>query len=496
MGAVITDPATHRKIDVVSPLMAPRLALVDPEVTVTLPPGMTAATGMDALTHSVEGYTATLAHPLTDAIHLQAIGLLGKYLLRAYRDGADKEARYHTMMASMIAGIGFPNSGLGAVHGLALPLGGHFNIAHGVANAILLPHVMAFNLPASRARLRDIAVALGAPRKSATGAIDHVFALRRELKLPLLASFGVGEEHLDALARDALGRNTNCVTNPRPVTEADAKEIYRAACENNRHDKDRPCEAEHGTRIDHGSRGRTRSIAQDFIRVVLAQSRVGNLNQKQEANDATECKESSRRHHRRVVRLRQGDREAPRRSRRQGDHHRPRREGPATNRRRNPGIEAITPNATRWEDWQELFAFVMAKHGRVNILVNNAGGGVAIADTVDQTVEAVDEIIALNLNSVVYGSMIFGKQMQAQGSGTIINISSTCATEAWPGFSVYAAAKSGVVSLSKGMYTELRPFGVRVTAVIPGAGATNFSKNAGLAEPPTPSSSSRKTWRR
>jgi short-subunit dehydrogenase len=133
-----------------------------------------------------------------------------------------------------------------------------------------------------------------------------------------------------------------------------------------------------------------------------------------------------------------------------------------------------------------LYAFVMAKHGRVDILVNNAGGGGVIANTVDQEVAVVDEIIALNLNSVVYGSMAFGKQMRAQRSGTIINISSACATEAWPGFSVYAAAKSGVVSLSKGMYTELRPHGVRVTAVIPGAGATNFSKNAGLAEPRTP----------
>ena len=150
------------------------------------------------------------------------------------------------------------------------------------------------------------------------------------------------------------------------------------------------------------------------------------------------------------------------------------------------GIEAFRADATRWEDWQQLYAFVMAKHGRVDILVNNAGGGVAIANTVDQEVAVVDEIIALNLNSVVYGSMAFGQQMRAQRSGTIINISSACATEAWPGFSVYAAAKSGVVSLSKGMYTELRPFGVRVTAVIPGAGATNFSKNAGLAEPPTP----------
>ena len=150
------------------------------------------------------------------------------------------------------------------------------------------------------------------------------------------------------------------------------------------------------------------------------------------------------------------------------------------------GAEAYQQNVMRWEDWQALFAAVMAAHGRVDILVNNAGGGVVVADTVDQTLEAVDKIIALNLNSVVYGSMTFGKQMRAQGSGTIVNISSTCATEAWPGFSVYAAAKSGVVSLSKGMYTELRPFGVRVTAVIPGAGATNFSKNAGLAEPATP----------
>jgi NAD(P)-dependent dehydrogenase (short-subunit alcohol dehydrogenase family) len=151
-----------------------------------------------------------------------------------------------------------------------------------------------------------------------------------------------------------------------------------------------------------------------------------------------------------------------------------------------PGIEAYRSDATRWDECQKLFDTVMAKHGRVDVLVNNAGGGVAVKETVDQTVEDVDQIIALNLTSAVYGSMLFGKQMRAQGNGVIINISSACATEAWPGFSVYAAAKAGMVTLSKGMYTELRPHGVRVTAVIPGAGATNFSKNAGIPEPPEP----------
>lgn len=150
------------------------------------------------------------------------------------------------------------------------------------------------------------------------------------------------------------------------------------------------------------------------------------------------------------------------------------------------GIQGHRADATRWEDWQRLHDEVMAQHGRIDVLVNNAGSGVSIKDTVDQKREVVDEIIAANLTSAVYGSMIFGRVMRSQRSGTIINISSACATEAWPGFSVYAAAKTGLVSLTKGLYTELRPHNVRVTVVIPGAGATNWSRNAGLAEPPTP----------
>jgi alcohol dehydrogenase class IV len=229
MGAVISDQATHRKIDVVSPLMAPRVSLVDPELTYSLPAAITAATGMDALTHSIEGYTATLASPLTDAIHLRVIELLGRYLMRAYLAGGDGEARRHVMLASMMAGIGFPNSGLGAVHGLSLPLGGQFNIPHGTANAIMLPYVMRFNESVSASKYADISEALGGKGGDSASGIAKVFALREALGIPALSVFGVKEGSLRGLARDALGRNSNCVTNPRQVSEGDAIEIYASA---------------------------------------------------------------------------------------------------------------------------------------------------------------------------------------------------------------------------------------------------------------------------
>ncbi len=231
MGSVITDQKTHRKFDVVTPLMAPRLSLVDPLLTQSLPASLTGATGMDALTHSIEGYTATLASPLTDALHLKAIELLGSSLLRAYRDGSDQEARNNVMMASMIAGIGFPNSGLGSVHGLTLPLGGHYGIPHGIVNAIMLPHVMRFNLEACPRKFVDIANALGAASDTPEAAVEAVKELRRELQIPLLRSYNIERKDLARLAKDALGRNSNCVTNPRRMSEKDAIEVYVMALE-------------------------------------------------------------------------------------------------------------------------------------------------------------------------------------------------------------------------------------------------------------------------
>ena len=134
------------------------------------------------------------------------------------------------------------------------------------------------------------------------------------------------------------------------------------------------------------------------------------------------------------------------------------------------------------QEWEGLCAFVREKAGRVDVLVNNAGGGVCIRDTVEQTAEQMQEAVALNLLSVLYGCRVFGRWMKEQGEGTVVNIASVCATHCWPGWSVYAAAKAGVLNFTKGFYTEMQPFGVRASCVIPAAAATGFQHSAGIGE--------------
>ena len=136
------------------------------------------------------------------------------------------------------------------------------------------------------------------------------------------------------------------------------------------------------------------------------------------------------------------------------------------------------------DEWDKLYKYIADKYGWVDILINNAGGGIAIKDTIDQTIEDIDSTIELNLNSVIYGSRVFGKMMKTQKQGTIINIASACAKQAWPQWSVYAAAKWGVLGFSKGLYVELQPYSVRVTCLIPGAGATDFRQKCGLDSAP------------
>ncbi len=142
----------------------------------------------------------------------------------------------------------------------------------------------------------------------------------------------------------------------------------------------------------------------------------------------------------------------------------------------------LVMDVTKYGDWEKAAQFVKDKYQNIDILINNAGGGVAIKDTVDQNVEDIDKTIMLNLNSTIYGSKIFGAMMKERQEGTIINFSSVCAKEAWDGWTVYAASKWGVLGFSKGLYVEMRPYNVRVSCVIPASASTGFQRNSGIDE--------------
>lgn len=147
--------------------------------------------------------------------------------------------------------------------------------------------------------------------------------------------------------------------------------------------------------------------------------------------------------------------------------------------------DIISMDVTCPADWERAYDYVFNKYGKLDILVNNAGGGVSIKETTEQSIEDINKIIALNLNGTIFGSRVFGKLMKLQKSGSIINISSGCAKEAWPEWTVYAAAKWGVLGFSKGLYTELQPHNVRVTCVIPGAASaesTSFRKSCDIPD--------------
>lgn len=144
--------------------------------------------------------------------------------------------------------------------------------------------------------------------------------------------------------------------------------------------------------------------------------------------------------------------------------------------------DCICMDVTNFTDWEDAYAFIQKQYGRLDILVNNAGGGVAIRAIDEQTVEEIDRSVALNLTSAIYGTKVFAPLMKQQKSGTVVNVSSVCAKEAWPGFSVYGAAKAGLLEFSKGAYVDLRPYNVRVSCVIPAAASTGFCKNANLPD--------------
>ena len=146
------------------------------------------------------------------------------------------------------------------------------------------------------------------------------------------------------------------------------------------------------------------------------------------------------------------------------------------------GDMAVAMDVTNADDWARLYALVNEKYGKLDILVNNAGGGITIKEVAKQTIAEIDAVIKLNLNSVIYGCRTFANMMKAQNCGTIINISSVCAKECWPTWSVYAAAKAGVLNFSKGMYLEMQPYNIRVSCVIPSSARTGFQSACGIDE--------------
>jgi lactaldehyde reductase len=232
---VITDEENVKKMVCVDPNVVPVLSIVDAELMLSLPPSLTAATGMDALTHAIEGYITKGAWEMSDMFELKAIEMIAKHLPVVVKNPSDIVARDGMAVAQYIAGMGFSNVGLGLVHGMAHPLGAYYDIPHGVANALLLPIVMEYNTESSIAKYVDIARAMGIKvdhlslSDAAKAAVDYVKNLAIEVGIPeKLRLLNVKEEDLERLAQSAF-EDVCTPGNPREVQLSDILELYKKA---------------------------------------------------------------------------------------------------------------------------------------------------------------------------------------------------------------------------------------------------------------------------
>lgn len=218
--------------------LLPDAAIVDPALTVSLPPKVTASTGIDALTHAIEAYISVNANPVTDGMALQAIRLISGSILTAVSDGNNKEARSDMSYGSYLAGLAFFNAGVGGVHALAYPLGGQFHIAHGESNAVLLPYVMGYIRVSCERRMKDMYEAMGFKSANHTDEEDslkYVEVLKQlvaDVDIPLsLRDFGITEDALDSLANDAMKQQRLLARSPMQLDLEDVYAIYRNAYE-------------------------------------------------------------------------------------------------------------------------------------------------------------------------------------------------------------------------------------------------------------------------
>lgn len=232
---IITDTSRKVKMAIVDWRVTPQISINDPDLMKGMPASLTAATGMDALTHAIEAYVSTAANPLTDSAALMAISMITKYLPKAVANGQYMKARDNMAYAQYLAGIAFNNASLGYVHAMAHQLGGYYNLPHGVCNAILLPYVEEFNLIGNLNRFKDIANAMGetinglSTVEAANKAIASIKQLSAQVGIPAnLKELGVKTEDFEIMAENAM-KDVCCATNPRTATKEQVIQIYQRA---------------------------------------------------------------------------------------------------------------------------------------------------------------------------------------------------------------------------------------------------------------------------
>ena len=234
-NAILVDDADKQKKGIISPFLVPDLVYVDPLLTISVPASITAATGIDALTHCLEAYTNKFAQPFIDMYAIEGMRIIAANIVQAVRNGADEEARTQVAMGSLLGGFCLGPVNTAGVHALAYPLGSMFHLPHGLSNALLLPYVMEFNIPSATCRYAQVAVALGCERdhddaETAANGVRKITELVRECGLPpRLRDVDIPKEAIPQMADDALKITRLLNNNPREITRDDAIAIYTAA---------------------------------------------------------------------------------------------------------------------------------------------------------------------------------------------------------------------------------------------------------------------------
>jgi len=232
---IITDTVRNVKLLIGHPYLIPEVALVDPALTIPMPPRLTMATGIDALTHALEAYISIKANPISDVFALEAIGLIAGNLRQAWSNGSNADARENMMLGSLLAGLAFGNASVALVHGMARPIGANFHVAHGLSNAVLLAECMQFSMIGAPERFGDIAEAMGedvdglSMMDAAQTAVDALQALCDDVGVPRLCDCGVDEEKFKALAAKMAGdaiASGSPGNNPRRATADEIVDLY------------------------------------------------------------------------------------------------------------------------------------------------------------------------------------------------------------------------------------------------------------------------------